>query len=233
MARKKDEPTTDLPPAVNLGQNGPLPAYPNDPETQEWMNAPMGNPAEELPEGNPEPTDASVAVDDAIPTLPQGNEPTTEDFFKPAPGEKPAVTDFQAEQRAHAREAREIIAGSNAFDELVQEIRGPMPKDLGISPNRPLHAHVKDVQTFGDSDTWKLLCKASSKSQGWMKTTKAMDLNGVGVLIQTETQQQNPDGSWALSQSMQYVPGVRIQDAYVENDDGEKVLTGRQLVRTH
>lgn len=31
---------------------------------------------------------------------------------------------------------------------------------------------VSDVQVYGDGDTFTLLCKASSKEQGWMKSTK-------------------------------------------------------------
>jgi hypothetical protein len=45
-----------------------------------------------------------------------------------------------------------------------------------------------DVVVFGDGDMWKLVGKASSKSEGWMKSTKAMEA-GNGVLVQVSTQQ--------------------------------------------
>jgi len=62
------------------------------------------------------------------------------------------------------------------------------------------------TKVFGNPDVWKLLCKASNDRQGWMKSTKVMYLSrACGYLVQCETQQRNPDGSYALSQSMVYV----------------------------
>ena len=62
-------------------------------------------------------------------------------------------------------------------------------KTLDITDTKDLSRKVSDVQVFGDPDTWQLICKASSKSQGWMKSTKAMLIPGVGVLVQVSTQQ--------------------------------------------
>jgi Lon protease-like protein len=36
----------------------------------------------------------------------------------------------------------------------------------------------------------------SSKSEGWMKPTKAME---IGCIVQVTTQQRNPDGSYAIT----------------------------------
>ena len=62
------------------------------------------------------------------------------------------------------------------------------------------------VQVFGNPDEWKLLCKAWSEEQGWMKSTKAMDVEG-GKLYQVTTQQKNPDGSYAIAEALAFVPG--------------------------
>ena len=67
-----------------------------------------------------------------------------------------------------------------------------------------------DVKVFGDPDTWQLLCKASSASEGWMKSTKVMDLPD-GTLVQVTTQQRNPDGSYAVAEAIAYVPGLTFQ----------------------
>lgn len=47
-------------------------------------------------------------------------------------------------------------------------------------------AKVSDVIIVGNPDVWCLICKASSKSQGWMKSTKAIDTTS-GVVVQVST----------------------------------------------
>ena len=69
--------------------------------------------------------------------------------------------------------------------------------------------NVFDLQTFGNNDMFKLLCKASSQAEGWMKSTKAMEVVG-GCIVQVTTQQKNPDGSYALAEALTYVPGVCV-----------------------
>jgi hypothetical protein len=51
---------------------------------------------------------------------------------------------------------------------------------------------IPDLEVFGGDD-WKLLNKASSEEEGWMKTTKAYEIPGVGCLVQCETMQRNGD----------------------------------------
>ncbi len=75
-------------------------------------------------------------------------------------------------------------------------------KTLDITDSKGAHDNISDLKTFGNPDLWKLLCKASSQKEGWMKTTKIMDIGNDRSLIQTETQQRNPDGSYALSQAV-------------------------------
>ena len=75
---------------------------------------------------------------------------------------------------------------------------------------------VSDVKVFGNGDTWQLLCKASSESQGWMKSTKVLNLGTIhGCLVQVSTQQKNPDGSYSLAEALTFVPNVNI------SSDGE------------
>jgi hypothetical protein len=68
---------------------------------------------------------------------------------------------------------------------------------------------VSDVKVYGDGDAFQLLCEKSSTSQGFVKSTKVCNVTG-GCLVQTETQQRNPDGSYVLSQALTYCPGVHI-----------------------
>lgn len=79
--------------------------------------------------------------------------------------------------------------------------------------------NVRDIQIYGDGDTFKLICKASSEDEGWMKSTKAMEIPGVGCVVQVTTQQGDK-----VAEALAFVPGVRI-----ELINGDK-KNGRRLV---
>ena len=70
--------------------------------------------------------------------------------------------------------------------------------------------NVTDIKVFGNGDSWQLLCKASSEVEGWMKSTKAYEITGVGCLVQVTTQQRNMDGSYSVAEAVAFVPGVYI-----------------------
>ena len=80
---------------------------------------------------------------------------------------------------------------------------------LDIIDTADLKQKVGDVVIYGDPDTWMLLCKASSKAQGWMKSTKYMNLPQ-GCVIQVTTQQTNPDGSYALAEALTFIPDCNL-----------------------
>ena len=75
--------------------------------------------------------------------------------------------------------------------------------------------NVKDIVFWGDGDTFKLISKASSVNEGWMKSTKAMQA-GHDVVVQVTTQQRNPDGSYAVAEAVTTVSNAEIVDV-VEN----------------
>lgn len=68
------------------------------------------------------------------------------------------------------------------------------------------HAKQKigDLFVYGNGDAWQLVCKASSKKEGWMKSTKAMDV-GAGLLIQVSTQQGSE-----VAEAITYLPGGKL-----------------------
>jgi hypothetical protein len=68
--------------------------------------------------------------------------------------------------------------------------------------------NVPDIKVVGNGDQFQLLCKASSQNEGWMKSTKAMEIKGVGCVVQVTTQQKNPDGSYSVAEALTFVPGV-------------------------
>jgi len=82
-------------------------------------------------------------------------------------------------------------------------------KTLDISEQKGAKKNIKDIVIYGNSDTFLLLCKASSQDEGWMKSTKVCNVPG-GCIVQVTTQQRNPDGSYAVAEALAYVPGVMI-----------------------
>jgi hypothetical protein len=85
-------------------------------------------------------------------------------------------------------------------------------KTLSNSANDTVKDNVSDVVLLGvKTNNWRLLCKAYSESEGWMKSTKAMNLNTRQVLIQTTTQQRNPDGSYAIADTLTVASGNIVE----------------------
>ena len=82
--------------------------------------------------------------------------------------------------------------------------------------------NVADLVVYGDGDTFQLICKASSKAEGWMKSTKAMEIPHVGCVIQVTTQQGDN-----ISEALTFVPNVKI-----ELIDGD-AKNGRRIVQTY
>jgi hypothetical protein len=100
-------------------------------------------------------------------------------------------------------------------------------KSLGITDVKGAREHIADLEVFGDGDTFKLICKASSEAEGWLKSTKAMEIPTVGCVVQVTTQQRNPDGSYVVAEALAFVPGVKILE---EAEEGGKVV-GRRIRR--
>jgi hypothetical protein len=90
-----------------------------------------------------------------------------------------------------------------------------MEKTLDNVDIQDVKQKVSDVKVFGNGDLFQLISKASSKEQGWMKSTKAMYIPRVGCVIQVTTQQGDN-----VAEALVFVPNVKIGvDA-----DGNKVI---------
>jgi len=96
------------------------------------------------------------------------------------------------------------------------------PKTLHNSDASGTSENVPDVKFIGNPDSFKLIFKAYSKNEGWMKSTKAYDV-GHGCIVQVTTQQQNPDGSYEVAEAVCFVPGAAV----VED---ENYPLGRKLI---
>ena len=85
--------------------------------------------------------------------------------------------------------------------------------------------NVKDIVFWGNGDTFKLISKASSELEGWMKSTKAMQA-GTSVVVQVTTQQRNPDGSYAIAEALTTVPNATIFTSFDESG----IVISRQVI---
>lgn len=95
-------------------------------------------------------------------------------------------------------------------------------KTLDISREKAARENISDIKIVGNTDLFQLLCKASSKEQGWMKSTKAMLVPGIGALVQVSTQQRNPDGSYSVAEALSFVSGcLEIAD---DKNGGRKLI---------
>jgi hypothetical protein len=93
------------------------------------------------------------------------------------------------------------------------------PKLMDITEIKGAKANISDLKTFGNGDMFQLLCKASSTAQGWMKSTKAMQIDGVGCVVQVTTQQ----GDY-VAEAVTFVPGVRIEEIDGNKDNGRRLV---------
>ena len=82
--------------------------------------------------------------------------------------------------------------------------------------------NVKDIVFWGNGDTFKLISKASSLKEGWMKSTKAMEIDGVGCVVQVTTQQGDN-----VAEALTFVPNVRIEEFYGRDES----VVSRRLIK--
>jgi len=92
-------------------------------------------------------------------------------------------------------------------------------KTLGNTTSNGATKNVKDIVFWGNGDLFKLIGKASSKKEGWMKSTKAMEIENVGCVVQVTTQQ---DGQ--VAESVTFVPMVKIEETKTGNEVTERRL---------
>lgn len=65
------------------------------------------------------------------------------------------------------------------------------------------------IKTFGNPNTWIVLCKTVNASEGWSNSTWVMQV-GVGVIVRTVKTRQNPDKTVSLSESQTCIYGVML-----------------------
>ena len=101
---------------------------------------------------------------------------------------------------------KHIVDGPNAKYESAMSSMASC-KTLDNENVGMVKKQVSDVKVVGNGDMFQLLCKASSKSQGWMKSCKAMPILYGGCVVQVTTQQGDH-----VAEALTYVPNVIIMD---------------------
>lgn len=81
-------------------------------------------------------------------------------------------------------------------------------KKRTVSNTNPKQAKASGVESLGPMDTWKVIQKAWNKKEGWMKSTKALEIPGLGCLVQVTTQQKDK-----LAEAVCFVPDVKLESS--------------------
>ena len=67
--------------------------------------------------------------------------------------------------------------------------------------------NIPDVMVAGDPGIWITVCKAWSEHEGWMKSTKVMQVADKGCLMQVSTQQGEH-----VAEALVWLPGITPHD---------------------
>jgi hypothetical protein len=105
---------------------------------------------------------------------------------------------------------------------IRKQIKNKHMKTLINTDSNGATKNVKDIIFWGNGDTFKLISKASSIEEGWMKSTKAMEIAGVGCVVQVTTQQGDN-----IAEALTFVPNTEIEETMHEVDG----LVSRRLVK--
>lgn len=110
---------------------------------------------------------------------------------------------------------RFILSDKHFRAEYKPVFESPSTKTLDNTCVSEAKEQVSDLKVYGDGNLFKLLSKASSAREGWMKSTKAMN-TPTGVVIQVTTQQGDN-----IAEALTFVPGVFVGGSKLE---GYKLL---------
>lgn len=128
----------------------------------------------------------------------------------------PKIGDMIA-RNPNNHEDRWLVA-AKYFEDNFEELE--LKKTLTNTTASQAKDNVKDIQFWGDGNTFKLISKASSVKEGWMKSTKAMEIKEVGCVVQVTTQQGDN-----VAEALTFVPHVVIGE---QKDESGNVV-GRYL----
>jgi hypothetical protein len=71
------------------------------------------------------------------------------------------------------------------------------------------------VKIIGNPDLWKLVSKVFSDEHQWMKSTKAMNIEGRGVLVQVSTQLGDQ-----VAEALTFIPDAMVEGPFKDKVTG-------------
>ena len=80
-----------------------------------------------------------------------------------------------------------------------------------------------DIKNWG-KDPFKLISRAYSEKEDWFKSIRAMEIYGIGCIVQTTTQITGN-----ITETLVFVPGVVIMEDKDNNDN----ITSRKIVSSN
>jgi hypothetical protein len=106
---------------------------------------------------------------------------------------------------------------------LYPVLAAPQDRRTDVSSTAEAKAATADVRVTGNPDMWQLLAKAGSQSEGWMRSTKALQV-GPHVILQVSERQKNPDGSYTIDNDL-----IRVENLTIVPDvnGGHKLVPAR------
>ena len=106
---------------------------------------------------------------------------------------------------------------------LYPVLAAPQERRTDVSSTAEAKAAIADFRVTGNPDIWQLLAKASSPSEGWMRSTKALQV-GPDVILQVSERQRNADGSFTIDNDL-----IRVENVTIVPDvnDGRKLVPAR------
>jgi hypothetical protein len=113
------------------------------------------------------------------------------------------------------KEEKEVSSINRTFNNEEFKKNNPNSKEvqerpMGITNPEEAKAAISDIVVAGDPNAWKVISKASSESQQWMKSTKGM-VTETGVLVQVTTKEKGQ-----IAEALTFIPGARM----IQQPDG-------------
>lgn len=89
-------------------------------------------------------------------------------------------------------------------------VETPISETKTLTSTTPEETKATGTVRTGAVDKWLCIAKAVNEAEGWMKSTKAMQVGAAGCLIQVTTQQRNPDGSYTVAEAVCFAERVNL-----------------------
>jgi hypothetical protein len=89
-------------------------------------------------------------------------------------------------------------------------VETPVTEERTLTSTTVEEAEASGVVLTGAADKWLCIAKAVNEAEGWMRSTKAMQIGAAGCLVQTSYVWTNPDGTKGCFEAVCFAPSVNL-----------------------